>query len=142
MEEAIAEVSEDQVITDIRLHPRVLYGDEMQGEIHRFLEGRYPEELAGALAASGNLHNPKLSPLFRPLREAILATSYVKRLGELLGPSRHRIVGATFEKVEVSTRAKPPRFSAIVWLIVEKAPEPQAEDGAPGRTEVGAAADQ
>lgn len=131
LEEAIAEVAEDQVISEIRLHPRYLRGEEMQGEILAFFEKHYPEELAQALASSGNLHNPALGPLAKPLREAILATSYTKRLGEHLAPTRHRIAGVSFEKLSMSTCTEPPSVSAIVWLLVEKAPEPGAEEGSP-----------
>lgn len=117
--EALTSVGADRVIREIRLDPKILYG-EMQGEIHQYLEEHYPEELARAMESSGNLHNPRVNALAGAFLEAILATSYVAELNELLAGSCQQVNKVSHEKLFMSTKEDPPSFSAIVWLAVEK----------------------
>ncbi len=57
---------------------------QSQSEIRAYLERHNPKLLSAALESSGNLHNPKVTPLREPYQEAILSTSYVASLNESL----------------------------------------------------------
>lgn len=103
----------------MRLDPKILFG-EMQGEIYQFLQSHYPKKLAEAMSSAGNLHNPKVKALARGFLEAVLATSYVTELNELLTRFCHKVERVVHEKFSMSNRRDPPSFAAVVWLDLEK----------------------
>ena len=121
LEEALDSLDEDRIVVWIRLDPVPLdTSDRMQQELFDYYAQHYPEALEAATASSGNLHNPALRPLIPSFREAVRSTSHVAELGKLLERYDHRIVGVSFEKFSLRTRQKPPRFSAITAVTLEK----------------------
>ena len=124
LEEALDSLDENHVILTVRLDPIPLRSsDRMKEEILDYLAQHYPKALRVASASSGNLHNPALRPLMRGYSEAILATSFVSELAKVLAKYGHRIVDVSFEKFMMRTDRKPPDFSAITWLQLEKLSE-------------------
>lgn len=88
-------------------------------EIRAWLEKHHPDALAAALKSSGNLHNPKLTPLQKPYEEAILATSFVARANKALAKIGCKISRVESEKFFIDQRNGTP--VAFVWLMVEPA---------------------
>lgn len=127
--EALDSLDEDQVIQTIRLDPIPLWSsDRMKEELLDYLAQHYPKELRAASSSSGNLHNPALRPLMRGYSEAVLATSYVAELAKVLAKHGHRIVRVGFEKFSMRTDRKPPEFTAITWLLLEKLSEEELKE--------------
>ncbi len=89
-----------------------------QSEIRSYLEKHYPSLLSAALESSGNLHNPKVTPLREPYQEAILATSFVASLNETLSRIGYKVSRVSSEKFVIDKHSA--TFSAAVWLFTTK----------------------
>jgi len=100
-----------------------------QSEVKVYLEKHYPKLLSAALKSSGNLHNPKVTPLREPYEEAILSTSFVASLNEALSHVGYKVSGASSEKFFIDSRAH--KFSAAVWLYTAKTEQAGAPNPLP-----------
>jgi len=107
---------------------RILYGvnlgrvvqlqaDSLQTEIHNYLKAHYPNELSAALLSAGNMHNPKVTPLRKPFEEALVKSSYVQSIAEILYEHGYEVKAVTTEKFMLIERNK---FDAMTWLKVEQ----------------------
>lgn len=92
----------------------------LQKEIHEFLSSNYPELHAAALSSAGNMHNPKVTALREPVKEAILATSLAKEIRVALASRCERIASTSYEKFTIWKKDGKPTYSAMVWLSTEK----------------------
>ena len=92
----------------------------LQKEIHEFLNSNYPELHAAALSSAGNMHNPKVTALREPVKEAILATSLAKEISVALASRCERIASTSYEKFTIWKKDGEPTYSAMVWLSTEK----------------------
>jgi hypothetical protein len=69
----------------IRPHP-FTEEDKFQRELIAAFKELAPEEWAAAERSAGNMHNPKISPLWRYLSEAFMRTSLAKEISRDLVP--------------------------------------------------------
>lgn len=92
----------------------------LQKEIHEFLSSNYPELYAAALNSSGNMHNPRVTALREPIKEAILASSLAKEISAALASRCERIASTSYEKFMIWKKDGKPTYSAMVWLSTEK----------------------
>ena len=99
-----------------------LSGDDLvvQNELHEFLSSNYPELHTEASSSAGNMHNPKVTALREPIKEAILASSLVKKIETALASRCERIASASYEKFTIWKKDGKPTYSAMVWLSTEK----------------------
>lgn len=94
---------------------------ELQTELRDFLITKYPRLHSEALSSAGKMHNPKVVALRAAFQEALISTSMVKRINELLLQSRcERITSASFEKFTIRKNEGQPTYNAMVWLSTEK----------------------
>ncbi|MEM7585126.1 MAG: hypothetical protein AAF560_17175 [Acidobacteriota bacterium] len=119
---ALDSLAEPRRLSAIRIDRTPAYR-AVQSELYPYLEQHHRETLEAALASSGNLHNPKMRALGGPFREAVLATSYVESVNELLAGYGLEVVGLSFEKLLLDRRQQPPSFFAVIWLNIEPCPE-------------------
>ena len=73
----------------------------LQNELHEFLSSNYPELHAKALSSAGNMHNPKVTALREPIKEAILASGLAKEIGIALASRCERIARTSYEKFTI-----------------------------------------
>ena len=92
----------------------------LQRELHEFLSSNYPDLHNEALSSSGNMHNPKVIEIREPVREAILASTFAKKIGNALASRCERIASASYEKLIIQKNNDTPIYSAMVWLSTEK----------------------
>lgn len=69
----------------IRPHP-FTEADEFQKELIAAFKELAPDEWAAAEKSSGNMHNPKISPLWKHLSEAFMRTSLAEEISKDLDP--------------------------------------------------------
>lgn len=120
-DEAVEAVPEGAWIQYVRFGSG-MWRDEthLQRDILAYLRTHYPVELERALASSGNLHNPAVKALGRPLAEAVGASRFVARLGRVLEGRCHRIVDISHEKLLIFQGQGAPALSALIWLRTER----------------------
>ena len=92
-----------------------------QEEVMGYLRQHYPKELKAAMESAGNMHNPKVMPLRRPFEEALLSTTFVKKLQADLVKIGYAVSGASTEKFTLIKQTK--SFSAATWLMTKKIAE-------------------
>ena len=92
----------------------------LQKELHEFLSSNYPDLHAEALSSAGNMHNPKVTALRDPIKEAILASSLAKEIRIALASRCERIASTSYEKFTIWKKDGKPTYSAMVWLSTEK----------------------
>ncbi len=82
-----------------------LYNDNLALPLHaelvKTLKSCCPIVLANALKSSGNMHNPALEPLREPLSKAIVSSSVVKPLIDLLKSEGYIISEVHLEKLRI-----------------------------------------
>ena len=92
----------------------------LRRELHEFLSLNYPDLHNEALSSSGNMHNPKVIAIREPVKKAILASSFAKKIGDALASRCERIASASYEKFIIQKNDGKPTYSAMVWLSTEK----------------------
>jgi hypothetical protein len=92
----------------------------LQKELHEFLSSNYPDLHAEALNSAGNMHNPKITALREPIKEAILESKLAKKINIALATRCERIVSASYEKFTIWKKDGKITYSAIVWLSTKK----------------------
>lgn len=80
----------------------------------------YPELHAEALRSAGNMHNPKVTALREPIKEAKLASSLAKKIGIALASRCERIASTSYEKFTIWKKDGKPTYNAMVWLSTKK----------------------
>jgi len=89
-----------------------------QEEIRDYLKIHFPVLLASALQSSGNLHNPRVTPLREPFEKAVLSTSFVHATDLELAKIGYKISRVSSEKFFIDKKTK--TFFADIWLMTEK----------------------
>jgi hypothetical protein len=92
----------------------------LQKELHEFLSSNYSELHTEALSSAGNMHNPKVTALREPIKQAILASSLTKEVGVALTSRCERIVSTSYEKFTIRKKNGQPIYNAMIWLFTEK----------------------
>ncbi len=93
---------------------------ELQKDLHELLSSNYPDLHADALSSAGNMHNPKVTALREPIKEAILASSLAKEISAALTSRCERIVSTSYEKFMIWKNNGKQTYSAMVWLSTQK----------------------
>lgn len=109
---------EKRILSGINLGRLIqLQANGLQTEIHNYLKAHYPNELNAAHLSAGNMHNPKAIPLRKPFEEALVKSSYVQSIAEILREHGYEVTAASTEKFMLIERNK---FDAMTWLKVEQ----------------------
>lgn len=124
LQEMLKALPEGIPVTGLRIGYR-LHDHEasMKPEILTYLQIHYPEKLRAALASAGNLHNPRVKALHGSFDEAVLETSYIRGIRQMLGDHGFCVREALTEKFSINTKADPPGFGGLIWLAFEACPE-------------------
>lgn len=101
----------------------LLLEDGFHQELVAALQKEAPAEWKGALASSGNMHNPKMHALWKPFDRALLETPTFQEITAELTPHGLRIGRVSKEKFELRKSPSAARFSAISFgVLIEKIP--------------------
>jgi hypothetical protein len=108
-----------QRVKFVALYP-YLRDPEFQKELFTALERKAPKTLHAALKSAGNMHNPKVTKLYKPFMESVLNTVEVKRIAVELAAYDLRITRASGEKFMLVNEMGQPRFRCGLMLEIEK----------------------
>ena len=76
--------------------------------------------LEDALSSSGNMHNPKVTPLRKVFSECLLATPSLQKVDKIFRKHGYTISSVSHEKFRIDKALKTPVFKAITWLKITK----------------------
>ena len=66
------------------------------------------------------MHNPKVTALREPIKQAILASSLAKEIATALTSRCERIASTSYEKFMIRKKDGQSIYSAMVWITTEK----------------------
>lgn len=96
---------------------------KLQKELYQQFEKDCPDLLADALRSAGNMHNPKVIPLWQKFSESMLRTPTFKKIAEQLKEYGYTIKQVGCEKFSIIKDKDPPTFFGIAFITLN----PRAE---------------
>ena len=106
-------------LKSVALYP-FLRDPGFQKQLFSALERKAPRTLRAALKSAGNMHNPKVTKLYKPFMESVLDTSEVKRIAPELAAHDLKITRASGEKFMLVKEMGQPRFRCGLTLEIER----------------------
>lgn len=109
---------EKRILSGINLGRVIeLQSDSLQTEIQSYLNRHHPNELSAALSSASDMHNPRIKLLRKPFEEALLDSTYVQSIADVLREYGYEIEGVSTEKFMLVEHKY---FDAIAWLKVKQ----------------------
>ncbi|MEM7603232.1 MAG: hypothetical protein AAF357_17705, partial [Verrucomicrobiota bacterium] len=92
---------------------------QFREELAQSLARVAPVEWRALMQSSGNMHNPKVTPIWASLHEATCQTDSVSRVNQILEPHDLQIVGLSAEKLSFATKTGGGIPTAMMLFKVE-----------------------
>ena len=109
---------EKRILSGINLGRVIqIRSDSLQVEIQDYLKKRHPKILEAAYSSAGNMHNPKVKPLRKPFEEAVVNSSYVQSIADILRKHGYEVAGVSTEKFMLINQKS---LDAMAWLKVKQ----------------------
>jgi len=119
--DALARAGKVQRLEVITLHWLVQEAS-FQKELMAGLQTSAPNELAEALSSAGNMHNPKVLQLRKPLQASALSTPTVKTIDVYLSQYGLHVSGVSTEKLSIVGSNGQRKLMCFMWLQVSQRP--------------------
>lgn len=97
-----------------------LQADQLAAEVVAGFKSSHPALWESAIKSSGNMHNPKVTPLRVKFSGVLLKTPTLKKLDHIARDSGYTIAGASHGKFHLIKKDQSVRVYAGVWLDLKK----------------------